>query len=254
MSFFTQPHLVARGMDAVIYGANATAYGNCSTPTVKNDLPLWTRHRGLLRNFFEANSGTIFSLMSDLDPIELKMNAPFEDTVGGQIYHHCTNHILDCYILCRLLCYTLLWPLKSSSYSISAFAEDLFEERKKLTPPNKIPELEKRINDILSKHILVKDIEPYTVPYVVKNPVVVQSKPCPEEKSLTIEPAVSNPKNEYDANVCVICLDAPRTVLIMNCMHLALCKTCSDTVEKSNDKSCPICKQNIVKMQPVLLP
>lgn len=41
---------------------------------------------------------------------------------------------------------------------------------------------------------------------------------------------------------CVICTENPKNVIFRPCMHLSICKLCYDRL---NEKTCPICKQDI---------
>ena len=50
---------------------------------------------------------------------------------------------------------------------------------------------------------------------------------------------------------CLICLDGPRTVVILPCMHLCLCKNCSS--KGPNVRECPICRvavENVMNIVP----
>nr|QBK85057.1 MAG: ubiquitin-protein ligase [Pithovirus LCDPAC02] len=52
-------------------------------------------------------------------------------------------------------------------------------------------------------------------------------------------------KNE--GNVCCICLDDIRNVVILPCKHMCICKKCS----KLDIEKCPLCRQNIKKYMEV---
>ena len=49
---------------------------------------------------------------------------------------------------------------------------------------------------------------------------------------------------ERDKLLCVICLDAPREVLLKPCKHYCLCSNCSNEL-----RDCPICKRGIREME-----
>eukprot|EP00775_Hariotina_reticulata_P007565 gene7565-7772_t len=53
---------------------------------------------------------------------------------------------------------------------------------------------------------------------------------------------------------CVVCLDAPRSVLLLPCKHLALCEECSQSLQASSrDKGtgsgscCPVCRVQVLQ-------
>ncbi|KAF6264578.1 hypothetical protein COO60DRAFT_1266813 [Scenedesmus sp. NREL 46B-D3] len=41
---------------------------------------------------------------------------------------------------------------------------------------------------------------------------------------------------------CVVCMDAPRSVLLLPCKHLALCEACSVQLQGSAANCCPVCR------------
>jgi len=49
-------------------------------------------------------------------------------------------------------------------------------------------------------------------------------------------------------NECVVCLERPRTHIILNCMHLCLCEDCSTQHSK-----CPLCESKVVRTAKVFL-
>lgn len=52
--------------------------------------------------------------------------------------------------------------------------------------------------------------------------------------------------NNDDTNVCCVCLDDPRSVVLFPCRHLCLCEKCSQF--HKNMKTCPICRVEIAQM------
>jgi DNA repair exonuclease SbcCD ATPase subunit len=57
--------------------------------------------------------------------------------------------------------------------------------------------------------------------------------------------AVEEERDNLDVQrMCVVCLDAPKTVLLRPCMHLCLCQRCSKQPELVE---CPLCRAHIKK-------
>eukprot|EP00795_Rhopilema_esculentum_P015666 gene15666-6954_t len=48
-----------------------------------------------------------------------------------------------------------------------------------------------------------------------------------------------------NGNECVICMERPRNIVILNCGHICVCKTCGDVLV-----TCPICRAQVVKVVP----
>ena len=48
---------------------------------------------------------------------------------------------------------------------------------------------------------------------------------------------------------CIICLDGPRTIVLLPCKHLCLCKKC---YAKSAILTCPICATEVVDMMDIV--
>jgi hypothetical protein len=51
---------------------------------------------------------------------------------------------------------------------------------------------------------------------------------------------------------CVVCLDAPRSVLLLPCKHLALCEECSQSLQGSaggtgSGGCCPVCRVPVLQ-------
>ena len=49
-----------------------------------------------------------------------------------------------------------------------------------------------------------------------------------------------------DALMCIICLENPKDVVILNCGHVCACKRCAEQLQ-----TCPICRQNIERLVPM---
>lgn len=62
----------------------------------------------------------------------------------------------------------------------------------------------------------------------------------------TETPKVEKVFGDDDEDVaCVICLDAPKTLVIVPCGHYCLCKECAETL-KSCASGCPLCRAKMV--------
>lgn len=48
-----------------------------------------------------------------------------------------------------------------------------------------------------------------------------------------------------EERLCVICLTAPRTVMLMPCRHAVLCERCLEVLMERTPSSCPVCRQRI---------
>jgi hypothetical protein len=58
-------------------------------------------------------------------------------------------------------------------------------------------------------------------------------------------------KQPSEAGTCVVCMATPKTVLLMPCRHLCVCKACSDKL--TPDRTCPMCRNSIVEKITVFL-
>ncbi|KAH8249187.1 hypothetical protein KR032_007045 [Drosophila birchii] len=50
---------------------------------------------------------------------------------------------------------------------------------------------------------------------------------------------------------CVICMERSRSIVIMPCRHLCLCKECSQQLLLRYENRCPVCRNDIVSFLPV---
>jgi hypothetical protein len=47
---------------------------------------------------------------------------------------------------------------------------------------------------------------------------------------------------EEDAHLCVVCMEEPRSIVLVPCGHMALCKECCEHIMQEK-KECPMCCQ-----------
>lgn len=52
---------------------------------------------------------------------------------------------------------------------------------------------------------------------------------------------------------CVVCLDKPKSHVVIKCMHLAFCEDCAEKAKKAKDRKCPICSEKIVDISRIYL-
>jgi E3 ubiquitin-protein ligase MUL1 len=52
--------------------------------------------------------------------------------------------------------------------------------------------------------------------------------------------------SENTGETCVVCLDRPRDVVILDCGHICVCKLCAEQVTE-----CPVCRRNIARLLPI---
>jgi hypothetical protein len=50
---------------------------------------------------------------------------------------------------------------------------------------------------------------------------------------------------EEDAHLCVVCMEEPRSIVLVPCGHMALCKDCCEQIMAKDRKECPMCCQAV---------
>lgn len=68
---------------------------------------------------------------------------------------------------------------------------------------------------------------------------------------LTEEGLKEKRKEETGNNECIVCLDAPATHVILECMHICVCGDCAKTFEslREANRVCPKCRNPITRIQ-----
>jgi hypothetical protein len=67
----------------------------------------------------------------------------------------------------------------------------------------------------------------------------------------TDENSVSSSSSKMDeSNLCCICLESPKSTVLLPCRHLCLCRICGDNDDIEN---CPICRSHIITRMTVFL-
>eukprot|EP00933_Yihiella_yeosuensis_P071266 TRINITY_DN79466_c0_g1_i1.p1 TRINITY_DN79466_c0_g1~~TRINITY_DN79466_c0_g1_i1.p1 ORF type:complete len:879 (-),score=144.71 TRINITY_DN79466_c0_g1_i1:163-2799(-) len=59
------------------------------------------------------------------------------------------------------------------------------------------------------------------------------------------EDTVNTNPSEAQDRLCVICLSAPREIMLMPCRHAVLCEECMGHLMARDDAKCPICRQRV---------
>lgn len=81
-------------------------------------------------------------------------------------------------------------------------------------------------------------------------PQVRPQPPIPQEGSpvkadATVPPAPAKEEEDPSSSTCVICLENPQDMLILECGHLCLCSTCA---AEPKLKDCPMCRKPISRL------
>lgn len=73
----------------------------------------------------------------------------------------------------------------------------------------------------------------------------------PTEQDLAKDEDISSTNNTE--LICTICLTNKRKILFINCQHFVLCYACTRTLTTQGNKKCPICRNEIKSMSPVII-
>ena len=53
-------------------------------------------------------------------------------------------------------------------------------------------------------------------------------------------------EKERESNQCVVCMDRPRSMMMVPCKHFCVCETCSSKLRK-----CPLCNRHFSKVEKI---
>jgi hypothetical protein len=63
--------------------------------------------------------------------------------------------------------------------------------------------------------------------------------------------SISKLKEFVEANLCIICMDRPKTMTTKPCNHCEFCEECVKELIATNKTSCPMCRQENIKYEKI---
>jgi hypothetical protein len=57
-----------------------------------------------------------------------------------------------------------------------------------------------------------------------------------------VAPAAPAPQPEAEEDLCVVCMDAPKSHAVMPCLHQCVCEACAQQLLEQGAQSCPVCR------------
>lgn len=48
-----------------------------------------------------------------------------------------------------------------------------------------------------------------------------------------------------EADMCVVCMEEPRSTVLVPCGHMVLCKDCCEHIIETKQGTCPVCNQHV---------
>mmetsp|Transcript_19787 Transcript_19787/g.37756 ORF Transcript_19787/g.37756 Transcript_19787/m.37756 type:complete len:391 (-) Transcript_19787:132-1304(-) len=52
-------------------------------------------------------------------------------------------------------------------------------------------------------------------------------------------------EDEEDRHACVVCMDRRRTVVLLPCRHMCICKECATVLFQTSPQRCPLCREDV---------
>ena len=83
------------------------------------------------------------------------------------------------------------------------------------------------------------EVGPAALPTPFESEATTGTTPVSTPAAVSTSPPA--PGEPEPSNLCVICMDAPKCVVLMPCKHYCLCEGCSGLVQQ-----CPVCRRKII--------
>ena len=86
--------------------------------------------------------------------------------------------------------------------------------------------------------------------YLQKRDKIKLEKLLQKRRAASHMPSSAVGSDDNNANLCVVCLERPKEVILLNCGHVCLCTNC---VPLLFDKKCPICRNTFQQVLPAYI-
>ena len=71
-----------------------------------------------------------------------------------------------------------------------------------------------------------------------------EEEPDKKPSAADNEPDKKPPAEEESSNECVVCMDAPKTHILVPCFHKCLCEECAERIPVGGH--CPVCRAVVI--------